>query len=70
VRGPERPEGLLASAWLKDFINKEESMFGPIKIASEKKGKYGRYLGTLFTAGGLNINEELIRVGHATKYPL
>ena len=70
VRGEERPEGLLASAWLKDFINKEESMFGPIKIASEKKGKYGRYIGTLFTSRGLNINEELIRVGHATKYPL
>ncbi len=69
VRGKEREAGKAAAEWLREFINKEEAMGGVIKIASEKKGKYGRYLGTLFTAGGLNVNEELIRVGHAIKYP-
>jgi micrococcal nuclease len=70
VRGIERPEGLVATAALKELIEREESRpGGQIKIQSEKQGKYGRYLGTLFTEFGLNLNEEMIRLGHATEYP-
>lgn len=70
VRGVERPEGLKATEAIKVLIQREEDRpGGQIKVQSEKKGKYGRYLGTFFTADGMNINEEMIRLGHATRYP-
>ena len=69
VRGEERQAGLASAEVLKKFIATEEAREGGgIKIRSEKKGKYGRYLGTLLTSDGVNLNEELIRVGHATRY--
>ncbi len=71
VRGEERPEGLVSSAALKTMIDAEVSrQGGGIKIQSEKKkGKYGRYLGTLITNGGVNLNEEMVRQGYAKRYP-
>jgi len=70
VRGAERPEGLISSAALKKMIDDEEArQGGGIKIQTAKKGKYGRYLGTLITNGGVNLNEEMIRQGYAKKYP-
>ncbi len=70
VRGSEKVEGLVSAAALKKMIETEELVYrGGIKIQTEKKGKYGRYLGTLFTSGGVNLNEEMIRLGYAKKYP-
>ena len=70
VRGAERLDGLVSSAALKTMIDAEEARpGGGIKIASEKKGKYGRYLGTLITNGGVNLNEEMVRRGYAKEYP-
>lgn len=39
-----------------------------VKTQKDSQEKYGRYLGTLFDSTGLNINEELIKAGHATAY--
>lgn len=67
VRGAERPEGIVSAA-LQEMITVGEQN-GGIKIQTEKKGKFGRYLGTLFTSDGLNLNEEMIRQGYAKEYP-
>ncbi len=70
VRGSEKAEGLVSAEALKQMIETEELVYhGGIKIQTEKKGKFGRYLGTLFTSGGLNLNEEMIRLGYAKEYP-
>ena len=70
VRGSEKAEGLVSSAALTKMIETEELVHdGGIQIQTEKKGKFGRYLGTLFTSGGVNLNEEMILQGYAKKYP-
>jgi len=38
-----------------------------IKTIKDRKGKYGRYL-TIIYKDGVNINELLIKKGHAIKY--
>lgn len=37
-------------------------------IPQQKKDQYGRVLGVVMTSDGLNVNEELIRVGFAWNY--
>ena len=61
VRGKSRPEGLESRDALRDQILHEEVL---IKTHRDKKGKYGRYLGTVFFEG-TNINELLVERGLA-----
>ena len=70
VRGSEKVEGRISAAALKKMIDDEEARpGGGIMIRTEKKGKYGRYLGTLLTKDGVDLNEEMIRQGYAKRYP-
>jgi micrococcal nuclease len=39
-----------------------------LTVASEKTGKWGRWLGTLYDASGNSINQRMIDEGHATPY--
>jgi len=39
-----------------------------IKTQKDAQGKYGRYLCTLFTASGVDVNQEMIKTGHAVAY--
>jgi micrococcal nuclease len=66
IRGEERPYGLIA----KDFVNERIPAGTEIQILTEKDatGKYGRYLATIFYAGGKNLNEELLLSGNAEIY--
>lgn len=53
----------------KDFVQKvlidaDEII---LKTARNKKGKYGRYLAEVIY-DGINLNEELLEIGYATKY--
>ena len=34
----------------------------------DKRGKYGRVLGTIMTESGENLNELMIKEGHAVEY--
>ncbi len=61
VRGPERPEGLVARDWLRERILGKQIVLTTVK---DRKGKYGRYLGRVFLSGD-NINSELIDRGLA-----
>lgn len=61
VRGEERPEGLMSRDWLHQQIMGKKVT---IKTIKDKTGKYGRYLAVIFF-NGVNLNEELVRLGLA-----
>ena len=62
----EKKKGLAAKVRLTEMC--EESLEkGTLKIITNEKGKYGRYLGVLY-AGGKSINDALVKEGHAHLY--
>mgnify|MGYP003137237686 FL=1 len=64
VRGKSRPDGLISRDALRSRI---ANKWVTIKTEKDKKGKYGRWLGTV-VLGDENINEWLISEGYAKKY--
>lgn len=66
----EKQKGLAAKERLVELLPQFPETF-IIKTTLDKKGKYGRVLGTLFVEHGnttMNINDTLIEEGHAVKY--
>lgn len=62
----EREKALAAKAALTDLLTKEASTLRAVTL---KADKYGRYLVELFAGHPeFNINDELIRLGHAKPY--
>ena len=66
IRGSEKEAGLVAKKFIVEVltagdINKD------ITVTSEKTGKFGRWLGTIFV-GDINVNELMINQGHAVAY--
>jgi micrococcal nuclease len=61
IRGEERPEGLLAKQWLIDTLAKSNN---EIVVRTGKTGKYGRWIGEIII-DETNINDELVKTGHA-----
>ena len=59
----EKKKGLEAKAFTKEMLSNCEE----IVIDSYGKGKYGRVLADVW-CDGLNLNEQLIRYGHAYHY--
>ena len=57
VRGKERPQGLISRDALRKKIG---SKWITIKTQQDKKGKYGRWLGTIYIDNE-NVNEWLIK---------
>ena len=60
----EKARGLAAKSWLIDIL---EHSKGEVELQSHGTGKYGRVLGELFV-NGLNINETMVKEGHAVEY--
>jgi len=60
VRGKEREAGLAAKRFLMWELREDLV----IQTDLDKKGKYGRYLATLYV-DGRNINQALVDAGHA-----
>jgi micrococcal nuclease len=63
----EKVKGLAA----KDFVVEwTEDHADDIVIVTriDKRGKYGRVLGTIMTESGENLNELMIKEGHAVEY--
>jgi micrococcal nuclease len=62
IRGEERPEGLIARDKVREMILDKEVIIRTIK---DSTGKYGRYLGVIYTLEGINLNEWLVENGYA-----
>tara|TARA_Y100000310_G_C20479200_1_gene713896 strand:+ start:236 stop:589 length:354 start_codon:yes stop_codon:yes gene_type:complete len=66
VRGKFKKEGIISRDNLRlKILNK----WVTIKTRKDKKGKYGRWLGEVFTPD-LSINNWLVSEGFAQRYPL
>lgn len=61
VRGSERKNGLISRDYLRELILEKVVT---IQTKKDKKGKYGRYLGTIFYED-ININKLLVKKGYA-----
>jgi micrococcal nuclease len=59
MRGEERPQGLVARDALRELIDQKE-----IEIEYHGKGKYFRYVATLFL-DTINVNHWMVRNGYA-----
>jgi len=66
MRGPEREEGIVSRNCLKDFIDKSDGGL-TIQTVRDRTGKYGRYLAHIFNNEGLNLGDELVRLGMAER---
>jgi micrococcal nuclease len=65
LRGPEKEAGIVARDFLIKLISRKNILLETIK---DKKGKYGRYLGEIWveTENGFeNVNDLLVKNGHA-----
>jgi len=65
LRGNERTAGLQARDFLRSLILNKEILLQTIK---DRRGKYGRYLGEIWLKDGetyVNINDEMVKKGHA-----
>ncbi len=68
IRGSERAAGLAARDFLRELILGKEVIVQTIK---DRRGKYGRYLAEIWLwtgEGWLNVNDQMIESGHATRY--
>lgn len=59
----EKKRGLAATEWLKNKLDNAEKII----VMTEKTGKYGRYLATVF-ADGVNLNRLMLEEGQAVPY--
>ena len=66
IRGFEREEGLKSKMALIGQINEAEVMY--MKSHKDKSGKYGRWLGELYTDKMINLNNWLVQNGYAKEY--
>ena len=64
VRGEEKEEGLKSRDWLREKILDKQIT---LRTAKDRKGKYGRWLGSVILHS-TNINQEMISLGLAEKY--
>jgi micrococcal nuclease len=65
----EKKRGLAAKARLKELIKENKNEF-IVETRIDKKGKFGRLLGTLFKEADSfdSFNDILVKEGHATEY--
>ena len=66
VRGKSREEGIKVRNIVRERISNKWVV---IKTTKDKKGKYGRWLGTVYEYGvEESLNDWLLNEGHAVKY--
>jgi len=61
IRGSERPRGLVSRDFLREKVLNKDII---VETFKDKKGKYGRYIGTLWLDEE-NVNELLVEQGYA-----
>ncbi len=65
MRGKTHAAGVAAKNRLRSLI---VGAGDGLTVATEKTGKYGRWLATLYDADGNSINQRMIADGHAKPY--
>lgn len=73
VRGPERPEGLISSDFVRRWVGENSEWATedyPLRMRSVKTGKFGRWLAEIWTPAdpGSTLNSTLLDTGHADPY--
>jgi len=74
IRGDDREQGLISRDVLRGWIPLESTVI--IHTVKDKKGKYGRWLGTIHIPDVrdpnqlVNLNEKLVNEGYAVEYLL
>ncbi|MBC8294611.1 MAG: thermonuclease family protein [Pelagibacterales bacterium] len=63
----EKAAGIEATAWLTTMFDKHE-VFVLATTEFNRTGKYGRTIGTIYL-DDINVNELMIKEGHAIPYP-
>jgi micrococcal nuclease len=63
MRGSQRPDGIVARDYLRDLLRPGE--WFTIRTYKDHKGKYGRYLCEIILDDGTNVNNQLVKTGHA-----
>lgn len=65
----EKEDGLASRDFLRGqlLVAKEQNKEVKVRTYKDGKGKYGRYIATIFIDGE-NINQVMIDAGHAVKY--
>jgi micrococcal nuclease len=61
IRGSERPRGLVSRDFLREKVLNKDII---VETFKDKKGKYGRYIGTLWLDEE-NVNKLLVEQGYA-----
>lgn len=61
----ERTAAFAATEFLRALLTDPKVM---VKTKKDAKEKYGRYLGVVTNAAGVNVNEALVAAGHAKLY--
>jgi micrococcal nuclease len=65
LRGEEKPKGLVARDWLNSQVRGKLVRVDIIqKSGRDARGKYGRWLAVLWL-GTVNLNDQLVELGHA-----
>ena len=67
VRGESRVEGKRSKEYVIDKLTHAKR----IRVVSEKTGKWGRWLGTIYYDNGdglINLNESMVTEGYAVEY--
>lgn len=69
VRGDEREKGLAAKEYVLERLAAMDDDYLVIKTDKDKTGKYGRYIAEILvpekTGELTNLNDELVKLGHA-----
>lgn len=78
LRGDERAAGLAAKDFVFDWMYRNQAWNAdndpsvlpewPLLLRSSKAGKYGRWLGEIWSGQGMCLNQDLLDSGHATIY--
>ena len=66
LRGPEKPEGLKSRDWLIQQMDTPDVMIETRPSDERGTGKFGRWLITVW-ADGVNLNEEMVKLGFAKR---
>ena len=62
----EKQKGLEAKRFVEDWIGNTDTLI--VQTQFDKKGKFGRILGSILNADGACLNDEMVSLGHATPY--